>query len=1036
MFISDIAIKNPVLAIVANLILMILGLIALNRLALRELPDIDPPVISVETRYTGAAAQTVENRITRVLERRISGIEGIRFIDAQSIDGYSRINIEFNLNRDVDNAANDVRERVFAVLSELPDEADPPEVFKVNADSNVIMWLNLASQRYNTLELTDYADRYLVDDLSIIDGVARVRIGGEKRYAMRVWLDRQAMVGKGVTVSDIERALEYNNIELPAGRIESTRREFPVWLARQFNTPEDFGDLVIRRDDSGHLLRLKEVATITKDAENRRAELRGNGQDMIGLGIIIQSKANTLEVARRVHAAIKKIQLPPDIQLINSYDSSVFIQQSIIEIQKTFAIALLLVVLVIFFFLGKLRAVLIPFVTIPLSLISSFIVLYYANFTLNMLTLLALVIAIGQVVDDAIIVLENISRHINEGEPPLLASYHGTRQVGFAVVATSVVLLAVFLPITLLQGNVGRLFGEFAYTLAATVVFSTFVSLTLAPVLCAYLLKAKHQQSAWYRKVNHSLSLLQARYKKTLKICLRHTYGFFSGFLLIIAAGFFLYQHIPSELIPREDRGAFFILTKAAENTSYPYMQKNMRLVEQEMMKWIERGIALRALTIIPLGLGGGDPVNQGFGIMVMEDFAKRNVSTMDVMEQLRQKLLHLPDVIAIPIMRSALQANALAQPVQFVIGGNNYEELERWRDKILAQARKNPQLLNIDSDYDPRKIQLNLDIHYQRAAELGVSLAEIGGALETLLGSKTLGTFIDRDEEYDVILEAQLSDKARLQDLKNIYVRSATTNTLIPLANLAELKEVTVPNALYRFNRSKAITITANLAPGYSLGAALDFLENVAKKELPQEARLDYKGESRDLRETQGGMVFAFSLTSIILLLVMAAQFGSFIHPLVIFITAPLAIVGAMLGLYLGGNSFNIYSQIGMIMLMGLAAKNGILIVEFINQLREDKRHFFDAILEGSAIRLRPVLMTAVSTLFGSIPLIMASGAGSENRISIGLVLFFGISFSTLLSLFAVPVFYAKIARRTKPRNYVSQRLARQKETSRYKGP
>lgn len=1026
MLLSDLSIKNPVLGIVVNLILMILGFIALERLSLRELPDIDPPVVSVETSYTGAAAQTIENRITKVLERRISGISGIRFIDAKSIDGFSTINIEFNLNRDIDAATNDVRERVFSALSELPDAADLPEVVKVNSDESVIMWLNLASNRLTQLELTDYADRFLVDELSVIDGVARVRIGGEQRYAMRIWLDRQAMVGKNVSLTDVEKALRDNNIELPAGRIESKKREFPVWLTRVFSTPKEFGQLVIRRENNGHLLRLNEIARITKGAENMRRELRGNGQSMIGLGIIKQSRANTLDVSKRVRAVLKDIKLPVGVELANSYDSAVFIEQSIHEVIKTLGIALVLVVFVIFVFLGDIRSIFIPFVTIPLALCSTFIILYYADFSLNLLTLLGLVLAIGLVVDDAIVVLENINRHIARHEPPLLASFNGTRQVGFAVVATTTVLLAVFLPISLLQGNVGRLFSEFAFTLAAAVVFSTFIALTLVPILCAMLLKENRHQTRWFHRVNLSLKRIETRYQQALHFCLRHSFGFIIILVLGMIAGGVLYKFIPTELVPIEDRGAFFIIAKSPEGTSYPQMQKNMRAVEAEMMAWVDRGILTRALTLIPLGFGNGDPVNSGFGIGVLEDFSNRNISTQELVQQLRLKLMAIPDILAIPIMRSAIQ-NTRSQPVEFVIGGSNYQELQQWRDLIMDKARTNPGLVNIDSDYDPSKIQFNVEILYNRAAELGVSVASIGRSLEGLLGSKTITTFIDRDEEYDVILEASDEDKTTIQDLQNIYVRSDTSGRLIPLNNVVNVVETTVPNALYRYNRSKSITITASLSPGYSLGSALTYLSQIAKETLPERARIAYKGESREYQDSQVGILVTFILALIIMFLVLAAQFGSFIHPLVIFVTAPIAIVGGMFGLFIGNSTFNIYSQIGMIMLIGLAAKNAILIVEFINQLRDQGGVFMKAVVEGAVTRLRPVLMTAISTLFGSIPLVLANGAGAENRFTIGLVIFFGISIATAISLFAVPVVYAKLAKHSKPRNHQKIKLQQQ---------
>ncbi len=1027
MWIAEQSVKKPVLALVINLLLIAFGILALQRLALRELPDIDPPVISIETVYKGAAAQTVENRITKIIERQVSGIEGIRFIDAQSIDGLSTIKIEFSVNRNVDDAANDVRERVFSAANLIPLEADAPRIFKVDSDDSVIMWLNLDSRKMTALELTDYAERYLVDQLSVINGVARVIIGGEKRYAMRIWLNRKAMVGNKVSVDDIEKALMNNNIELPAGRIESVDREFPIWIERRFKTVEDFKKLVIRKEANGNLLRLEDVAEVKLGPENRRSMLKGNARNMIGLGIIKQSKANTLEVANAVKAAIRQIRLPKGMQLLESYDSSVFIEQAIHEVIKSFVAALILVVVVIFLFLGSFRAILIPFVTIPVSVIATFIVLYLAGFTINLITLLALVLAIGLVVDDAIVVLENIIRRIHKPEPPLLASYRGTRQVGFAVVATTVVLLAVFLPIATLQGQVGRLFSEFAFTLAAAVSFSTLVALTLTPVMCSFLFTGHEKDSLWAQRANRLLKNLGHYYRKSLSYLLRKNYLIFLFLVFFIAIGGFLYFKIPSELVPEEDRGSFFVVVKGPENSSFSYTGKYMRQIESLMMKSVEKGKAERVITIYPMGFGKGDPVNTGFAIMVMKDWSERTYSTLQAMQELSQQLQQIPGVFAFTVSRSGIGSNNLTQPVQFVLGGTRYKELIQWRNIIMEKARKNPGLINLDSDYDPRKLQINVEINYNRAAEMGVSIAEIGQALETSLGSKRVTTFIHKDEEYHVILEASLKDKNDLPDLNNIYVRSASSNQLIPISNLAHYKEVTVPNALYRFNRMKAITITASLAKGYSLGEALSYLDGLAKQYLPAYAHIDYKDQSRDYKAAQGGIYLTFALSLLVMYLVMAAQFGSFIQPLIILFTAPIAVTGAVIGLYLTHNSFNIYSQIGMIMLVGLAAKNAILIIEFINQLREQGLGFLDAVIRGSSVRLRPVLMTAISTIFGSLPLLLAIGAGAESRVSIGVVIFFGVSFSTFISLYLVPLAYLLMAKNTKPRNAVELELERQ---------
>ncbi len=1026
MWISDISVKHPVFAIVVNLLLVTFGLITLNRLALREYPAIDPPIVSINTSYPGASANTVETRITKVLEDRISGIEGITYIESSSQDGFSTINIEFSLKRNIDNAANDVRERISRVLPELPEDADPPEIYKADADNDVIMWLNFASSHMNRLQLTDYAERYIVDQLSVLDGVARVRIGGEKRYAMRIWLNKTAMAARDITLSDIELALRANNIELPGGRIESNSRDFTVRVLRKFETPDDFSKLVIRRDPNGHLIRLGDLAKIQIAAEKRRTQLRGNGEDMIGLGIIKQSNANTLEVASAVEKKITALQktLPKGLKLINSFDTSVFVREAIESVFVTFLIALVLVIIVIYLFLGKISTVIIPAVTIPVSVIATGIILYLLGYSLNLLTLLALVLAIGLVVDDSIVVLENIARRKDNGESSLTASYRGTRQVGFAVIATTLVLLAIFIPISLFQGNVGRLFTEFAFTLSAAVVFSSIVALTLTPVMSSFILKYKTKTTRIEKITQMIDKKLQQYYHRILVWSLNNKKIWVGLFILISATAYIIYQYVPQELVPTEDRGAFFVLVKGPEGASFSYMQNYMQKVEDTLMPLVNKKDATRVLTIVPQGFGRSDAANSGFGIVVMSPWDERSISTQQAIASVQGQLFSMPGIQAFPIMRSGIANNGLRQQVQFVIGGTDFKQLAEWRDIILQHAKENKKLINLDSDYQETTPQLIIDINKDRAAELGVPIRDIGRTLETLLGGRKVTTYIDNDEEYDVILELNLQQKKTPNDINNIYVRSTTTNKLIPLDNLVTFKEVNAANSLNRYNRLRSITISGSLAPGYTLDEALKYLRHIAFKYLPPSVSIDYKGNSREYVDSGSQILFIFSLALVVMFLVLAALFGSFIHPIIIILTAPLAITGALLGLYVSGSSLNIYSKIGIIMLMGLSAKNGILIVEFINQLREQKHEFIDAIINASCLRLRPILMTAISTIFGAIPLIITTGAGSESRITIGIVVFSGILFSTLLTLFIVPVFYMLFAKNTLPRNYFAKQI------------
>jgi multidrug efflux pump len=901
------------------------------------------------------------------------------------------------------------------VVDNLPDEADPPEIFKVDANEDVIMWLNLASTEMDSLELTDFAERYLVDRFSVLPGVARVRIGGAKRYAMRIWLDRQALAARGLTVADIEAVLRSENVELPAGRVESIDRELTVRINRPYAAPGDFRQLVVKRGEDGYLVRLGEVARVELGAADTRSELRGNGIDMIGLGIIRQSTANTLEVARAAKAEAERVRtmLPEGTRLFQSYDTSVFIEGAIKEVYKTLGIATVLVIAVIYLFLGSMRAMLIPAVTVPVSLVATFIVLYALGFSVNLLTLLALVLAIGLVVDDAIVVLENIHRRVELGEPPLLAAFKGARQVGFAVIATTLVLIAVFVPIAFLEGNVGRLFSEFGIAMAVAVAFSSLVALTLSPVMASKLLRRHESPAGFYGALERGFGRLERAYRRSLEFAIGHRWMVAVVLVGVVGAIVWLYRELPSEFAPKEDRGAFFVLVNAPEGASYSYTSDQMREIERILMPLYDNGEATRVLIRTPRSFGSTDIANTGIGIIVLSPWGERR-SAWEIMDGLRKDFGQVPGVRAFPVMRQGLGQRGVNQPVQFVIGGSTYEELARWRDILLERAGDFPGLQGVDSDYKETKPQLMVSVDKTRAADLGVSILNVGSTLETMLGSRRVTTFIDRGEEYDVILEGEEDLHRTPEALTNIYVRSDRSGALIPLSNLVTLSEQADSASLNRYNRMRAITITANLAPGYTLGQALDFLEGVVREELPGSVRVDYKGESLEFKESGRALAFAFGLALLVVFLVLAAQFESFVHPLIIMLTVPLAIAGALFGLYVTGQSLNIFSQIGIIVLVGLAAKNGILIVEFANQLRDAGREFREALLEAATLRLRPILMTAITTVMGAVPLILAFGPGAESRVVIGTVVFSGVLFATLFTLFVIPVTYMLLARRS----------------------
>jgi multidrug efflux pump len=1027
MLLSDTSIKRPVFASVLSLILVIFGLVAFDRLPLREYPDIDAPIVSIDTRYPGASASVVETRITQIIEDRIAGVEGIRFIDSRSSDGRSRISVEFSIDQDIDAAANDIRDRISGVMDNLPEDADPPEVEKADSNDDVIIWLNLASETMTTPELSDYAQRYLVDRFSALDGVARVQVGGARDYAMRVWIDRKALAARGLTVADLEQALRSENIEAPAGSLESEKRTFTVRIERAFRTPEDFAGLVVAEGEDGYLVRLGDVARVERGTVEDRTLFRGNGVPMVGLGIIKQSTANTVDVAASARALAERLNetLPDGMVIARSFDSSVFIDASIREVYTTLAIAVGLVTLVIFLFLGSVRATIVPAVTVPISIIATFIVLYALGLSVNLLTLLALVLAIGLIVDDAIVVLENIVRRMDEyGETPLVAAYRGTRQVGFAVVATTLVLISVFVPITFMQGDVGRLFTEFALTMAAAVAFSSLLALTLAPMLASKLLKRERGLGVFAilpNAIDAAFARLRGGYAWVLDRLISRP--ILVGLLLVgLSVGAFgLSQTIRQEYVPSEDRGAFFVSIRGPEGASYEYMERYMDEIERRLLPYTETGEVNRLLMRAP-GFGSS-AFNQGFVIVVLNDWSERRPAD-EIISNVNRDLSDLPGIRAFAIMRQGL-GGGTGKPIQFVLGGPSYEQLTEWRDTFVASLEAdNPGLVDIDWDYKETQPQYRIDVNYDRAADLGVTVADIGVTLQTMLGSRRVTTYIENGEEYDVILEGLRSEQNTPNDVQNIYVRSARSGQLIPLSSLISIRPIADSPSLNRYNRVRSITIEAGLAEGASLGNVLEAMQTRARDVLPQEATIDFKGQSLDYKTSGQSILFVFATGLVIVFLVLAAQFESYRHPVIIMLCVPATLAGGLAGIWLTGNSLNIYTQIGLIMLIGLAAKNGILIVEFANQLRDEGHPFRESIREASLARFRPIIMTSLTTAAGALPLILSSGAGAETRAAIGVLILFGVIVAALVTVLFVPTAYTLIARGTGSPGDVARKL------------
>lgn len=1036
MLLSDISVKRPVFASVISLLLVVFGIVAFQRLALREYPRIDPPVVSITVNYPGAAANVVETRITQLVENRISGVEGIKYIQSTSEDGRSRVVLEFTVDRDIDAAANDVRDRVSGLLDNLPDEADPPDVWKANSDDNVIVWYTLSSPHMTGAELTDYAERYLVERFSVLDGVANVRVGGAQTYAMRIWLDRRAMAARGLTAGDVEQALRSENVELPAGNIESLDRQFTARLKRTFRTVEEFKGLVLGKGSDGYLVRLGDVARIERGAVESRTIFRGNGMPRIGLGITKQSVANTLDVANAAATLAEELNqsLPQGMVITRNYDSSVFIKAAIREVYVTLSIAIVLVVMMIYIFLGSFRATCIPALTVPVSLIASFIIVYALGFSINLLTLLALVLAIGIVVDDAIIVLENIVRRINEtGETPLVAAYRGTRQVGFAVIATTIVLISVFVPITFLEGDLGRLFTEFAMTMASAILFSGLTALTMAPMLASKILKNKGTGHAGILVafVDKIFKKLRWAYVRLLSTVLRRPAIVLTAFAALLITAFFVFQRVPFEYTPREDQGAFGIVVTGPEGASFSYMKEYIDEIERRLLPYLQKSGEIKTISVrAPRSYGTSSNFNSGQLMIMLNDWGERR-SAFVIMDEIRKELNDLPGIRTSVVMRQGF-TGGVSKPVRFVIAGGTYAQLAEWRDILLAKIRENnPGLIAIDWDYKETKPQLEVVIDYDRAAELGVTVTTIGRTMETMMGSRQVTTYIDDGEEYDVILEGEREDQRSKDTLENIYVRSERTGALIPLSNFVSIREFADSLTLNRYNRLRALTIEADLANGLVLGQALEYLENLARQHLPEEVVIDYKGLSLDYKKSTGSMLFVFVLGIMIVFLVLAGQFESYIHPLVIILTVPLAMFGGLVGLYFAGKTLNIYSQIGLLTLVGLAAKNGILIVEFANQMRDHGASFNRALLKSAQLRLRPILMTSLTAAAGAVPLILTGGAGSAARQTIGVVIFSGVLCATAFTIFVVPVAYSLLSRRTGSPKDIEKKLRIEEQLS-----
>ena len=1034
MKLSDISIQRPVFATVMSLAIILFGVIAFTRLPVREYPDIDPPVVSITTFYRGASPSVVETEITDVLEEQFATLEAVKTITSSSREQGSVITIEFELNREVEQAANDVRDRVARVRGELPSEADDPIVAKVDVNAQPIFWIALSSDRHSGLDLTEVGELILKERLQRLPGVGSVFIGGERRYAMRVWLDPQRMAARGVTSVDIDRAIQVENAEIPGGRVEGQGREFPVRTRGELTRPEEFAAIVVSQRGND-IVRVGDVAEVEVGPEDERTAARWNAQQAIGLGVVKQNRASTLEVAENVRNALPELQtlMPEGMKLEVAYDSSTFIQESIDEVSHTILIAMCLVVLVILVFLKSFRATLIPTVAIPVSIIGALAVAYMLGFTINILTLLALVLAIGLVVDDAIVVLENVYRHMEMGKSRLRAAYDGSKEIGFAIIATTVSLVAVFIPVAFLQGSVGRLFTEFGITLAVAVLISGFVALTLTPMLTSKMLRPLHGTgNSWAsRSFDAFFTGLDRNYDRILRGAMRRPVWVLGVSAFSIALAVLAFLFMPKELAPVEDRGVGFGIVIAPEGATLEYTDRYMHMVEGILMPLPER----RGLfTATGLGFGGPGRVTNGILFLSLKpkhDRPKawrptplpvlpmiqvpiyRERSQQEIVQELFPQLLGIPGVLAFVINPPSLGGDFGSSPVEYVLQAQDYETLGQSVGVMMGEIQKLGYMINPDTDLRLNTPQLDISIDRDRASQLGVSVSDIGGALETFLGGRVVSEFKRGTKQYDVIAQMRPTARATPSTIDEIYLRGRTG--LVQLASVVNVRETVAPKELNHYNRQRSATITANLVPQVSLGQALDDLDRIATASLPQGVKRELSGQSKEFRESSGSLYLLFLLAVVFIYLVLAAQFESFVHPMTILLSVPLAVVGALISLYLFQQSMNIFSQIGLIMLIGLVTKNSILIVEYANQLRARGEETSEAVIHAAEIRLRPILMTSFATIFGVLPLAIGLGTGAESRRPLGIAVVGGLLFSTFLTLLLVPVVYRLLARFTR---------------------
>ena len=1005
MHISELSIKRPVLAIVISLFLILIGLASYDKLTIREYPDIDNPVVSVTTVYRGASSEIIERDVTQIIEESISGISDIKEISSESRDEISTIRVEFNLGRDMDDAANDIRDKVSRVISKLPQDSDQPTVAKSDSDARqAVMWIGFTSEQLDSIELNDYLERNIIDRLSIISGVASIRIGGERKYAIRIWLDPDRMAARNITVEDVLTSIDRENVERPAGKIQSVKREMNIHVESKLKNLDMFKQLVVK-EYGDRKVRLEDISDLEIGPESRRGFLRANKKNAIGLGIVRQTKSNVLKVTNLVKEELEKIEksLPENIEMSIGYDQSIFIDESISEVRFALFISMVMVIAVIYFFLFSPVATIIPALTIPVSIISTFSIIYFFGFSLNVLTFLALVLAIGLIVDDSIVVLENIKRRIEDGEDSYQASINGAKQITFVVIATTVVLVSVFLPLSFMGGKTGRLFIEFGVVLSSAVIFSSLIALTLTPMLCSKVMGLDSQQ----RREPQLMTKFKKFYQDSLKFSQNNVKQVYIFSAVVILIAFILYQFIPKELAPTEDRGIFIISVQGPEGSTLEYTDKIVQEVENKLQPYVDQNEIKTLFSIVAPGFSGQPgSANSAFLFASLEPWDIRDRHQKQIVGEIFPQLLSIPGARIFAINPPSLGQSPFRSPVQLVISGDNYDDVAKWGNTLKNEVTTlNLRAPNID--YKVNNPRLNLKINREKAAELGISAEQLTTTIETFFASNRVTTFSNRGLTYNVVLQARKDYRINLNSFDNIFVKSSKYEKLIPLSNFVSYQETSVSKELKRINRMPSTILSASLIPGYPLGDALRDITNLSKDVLPVNAKLSFTGASREYFESGNKLELTIIFAILVVYLVLAAQFESFINPLAIILTVPIAITAGLYTLFVTGASLNVYSQIGFLMLIGLITKNGILVVEFANKLRDKGLAIEEAIYQSSMIRLRPVLMTTISTMFGAIPLVLSSGAGAESRYSMAAVVLGGITLSALITLYLIPALY-----------------------------